>query len=63
MSECLGDRLEYSISVEKQGRRLVFMSFNDTGSVILDVALLLEILQGSPFHLLIRTILAHTMNS
>ena len=29
----------------------VFMSFSDTESVFLDVALLLEILQGSPFSL------------
>ena len=30
----------------------VFMSFSDTESVFLDVALLLEILQGSPFYLI-----------
>ena len=41
----------------------VFMSFrlSDTESVFLDEALLLEILQGSPFHLM--TTSANTMHS
>ena len=38
-----------------------FMSFSDTESVFLDVALHLEILQGSPFHLL--TIWANNVHS
>ena len=40
---------------------LVFMSFSDTESVFLDVALLLEIIQGSPFHFM--TIWANTLHS
>ena len=43
------------------GSKPVFMSFSDTESVFLDVALLLEILQGSPFHLM--TIWANTVHS
>ena len=39
----------------------VFMSLSDTESIFLDVALLLEILQGSPFQLM--TIWANTVHS